>query len=87
MDNVTNSIYAEWLEELIQKIMEHQPEKIGICALLPDGCTLTSYFGGCYHTDKAVMAYTMQLDATMDVVSANAKEILEAAEEQDGDDS
>ena len=87
MDDVTKSVYAEWLEEFIQKIMELKPEKIGVCCLLPDGSTLTSYWGECYHTDKAVMGYTMNLDATMDVINANAKEILEAAEEQDGDDS
>ena len=86
MDDVTKSNYAEWLEELIQNIMEHQPEKIGVCMFLQDGCMLTSYFGGCYHTDKAVMAYTMNLDATMDVMKANANDILEAAdEEQDCD--
>lgn len=88
MEDVTKSAYAEWLEEFIQNIMELKPEKIGVCALLPDGCTLTSYFGDCYHTDKAVMGYTINLDATMDVINANAKEIIEAAEEeQDGDDS
>ena len=87
MDDVTKSNYAEWLEDLIQTIMMHKPEKIGVCMFLPDGCTLTSYFGGCYHTDKAVMGYTMSLDATMDVVKANAEDILDAAEEQDGEDS
>ena len=88
MNDVTRSAYAEWLEELIQTIMEHQPKKLGVCILLPDGSTLTSYFGECYHTDKAVMAYTFNLDAFWDVTTANAKEILEAAEEeQDGDDS
>ena len=87
MEDVTQSAYAEWLEELIGNIMELKPEKIGVCALIPDGSTLTQYFGECYHTDKAVMGYTMNQDAIMDVITANAKEILEAAEEQDGDDS
>lgn len=88
MEDVTKSKYAEWLEELIQHIMEYQPEKIGVCIFLPDGGTLSSYFGGCGHMDKAMMGYTMNLDATMAVVFANAKDILEAAdEEQDGDDS
>ena len=87
MEDVTKSAYAEWLEDLIKNIMEHQPEKIGVCYFLPDGGTLTSYFGGCYHMDKALMGYTMNLDATMEVVSANAKDILEAAEEeQDGEE-
>lgn len=86
MDDVTKSRYAEWLEEFIQHVMEYQPEKIGVCALLPDGCTLTNYFGGCGHMDKAMMGYTMNLDAIMEVTTANAKDILEAAEEQDGED-
>jgi hypothetical protein len=87
LEDVTKSAYAEWLEELIRTIMEHKPEKIGVCVLLPDGSTLTNYFGECYHTDKAIMSYTMNLDAIWDVTTANAKEIMEAAEEQDGDDS
>ena len=87
MEDVTKSVYAEWLEEFIHNIMELKPEKIGMCCFLPDGSTLTSYFGGCYHMDKAVMGYTMNLDAIMDVTTANAKEIVEAAEEQDGDDA
>ena len=87
MDDVTQSVYAEFLEELILNIMETQPEKIGVCALLPDGSTLTQYFGGCYHTDKAVMGYTMNQDALMDVITANIKDIMAEAEEQDGEDS
>ena len=87
MDDVRKSIYAEWLEEFIQHIMEYKPEKIGVCAILPDGGTLSSYFGDCGHMDKAMMGYTMNLDAIMDVATANAKDIVDAAEEQDGDDS
>lgn len=86
LNDVTKTKYAEWLEEFIQHVMELEPEKIGVCALLPDGGTLTSYFGECFHTDKAVMGYTISLDATLDVINANAKDIMEAAEEQDGDD-
>jgi hypothetical protein len=88
MEDVTKSAYAEWLEEVIQGIMENKPEKIGVCCLLPDGSTMTNYFGECYHNDKAIMAHTFNLDAIWEVTTANAKEILEAAEEeQDGDDS
>lgn len=87
MDDVTQSVYAEFLEELIRNIMELKPEKIGVCALLPDGSTLTQYFGGCYHTDKDVMGYTMNQDALMDVITANIKDIMAEAEEQDGEDS
>lgn len=87
LKNVTESVYAEWLEEFIQNIMELKPTKIGVCAVLPDGSTMTSYFGDCCHTDKAMMGYNMNLDAIWDVTTANAKEIVETAEEQDGDDS
>ena len=45
MEDVTKSAYAEWLEEFIKSIMEFKPEKIGVCALLPDGGTLTAYYG------------------------------------------
>lgn len=86
MQDVTKSAYAEWLEAVIEGIMENKPEKIGVCCLLPDGSTMTNYFGDCSHTDKAVMGYTMNLDAIWEVTTANAKEILEAAEEQDGED-
>lgn len=88
MEDVTKSAYAEWLEEVIKDIMEYKPERFGICLLLPDGGTYTNYFGDCGHMDKALMGYTMNLDAVMEVVNANAKDIVEAAEEeQDGDDS
>lgn len=88
MEDVTKSAYAEWLEDVIKGIMENKPEKIGVCCLLPDGSTMTNYFGECYHNDKAIMAHTFNLDAIWEVTTANAKEILEAAEEeQDGDDS
>ena len=91
MNDVTKSAYAEWLEEFIKSIMEFKPEKIGVCALLPDGGTYTNYFGDCGHMDKALMGYTMNLDAIMEVATANADQILAAAEEldeeQDGDDS
>ena len=86
MDDVTKSVYAEWLEEFIQTIMELKPTKIGVCAILPDGSTMNSYFGDVLHMDKAMMAYNITMDAIWDVTTANAKEILAAAEEQDGDD-
>lgn len=85
MDDITKTEYAGWLEETIGCIMEHKPEKIGLCAMLPDGCFLTSYFGECYPADKALMAYTISSDATMDTIKANARDILDAAEEQEGE--
>lgn len=91
MMDVTKSAYAEWMENFIKDIMEYQPERIGVCMLLPNGGTYSNYFGDCGHLDKALMGYTMNLDAIMEVATANADQILEAAEsaeeEQDGDDS
>ena len=83
MANVFETPYAEWLEEFIKTIVDLRPTKIGVCAILPDGCSLTGYYGGCGHQDKAIMGYQMQLDATMDVVKANAGAILGAAESQE----
>ena len=91
MMDVTKSAYAEWLEEFIKDIMEYKPERIGVCMLLPNGGTYSNYFGDCGHLDKALMGYTMNLDAIMEVTTANADQILAAAEsaeeEQDGEDS
>ena len=91
MEDVTKSAYAEWLEDFIKDIMEYKPERIGVCMLLPNGGTYSNYFGDCGHLDKSLMGYTMNLDAIMEVATANADTILaaaeEAEEEQDGDDS
>ena len=82
--DLQNSKYAGFLENLLQGIVQLQPDKIGICMITDDGTTMTGYFGDCCPTDKAVMAFNLQNDATMDTIMANAKMILEAAE--DGDD-
>ena len=84
--DVTKTPYAGWLEELIKTLLELKPDKIGVAAITPDGDVLTGYYGDCTHVDKAVMGYHMNLDATMDVVTANAADIIEAAEEQEEDD-
>ena len=75
--------YAEWLEGLMRDLVEHQPDMIGVCAFLPEGDVLTSYFGGCNPSDKAEMGFHMTSDAHLDTMMANAKMIVEAAEEQD----
>lgn len=82
--DVTQTPYAGWLEELIRTLLELKPDKIAAVAITPEGDVLTSYYGGCTHVDKAVMGYHMNLDATMDVVQANAGDIsLEAEEEEE----
>lgn len=76
--------YQEWLEGLCQSVSELQPEKIAVVMVQEDGTALTAYYGIKFNTDKAAMSYHMQLDAVMDAVLANAREIVEAAEEEDG---
>ena len=78
--------YAAWLEGFCREVAETQPEKIGVVCLYPDGSAMTAYYGDVFHSDKANMAYQMQLDATLMSVMANAKQIVAAAEEQDGDE-
>lgn len=82
--DVTQTPYASWLEELIGMLLELKPEKIAVAAIAPNGEVLTGYYGDCTHVDKAVMGYHMNLDATMDVVEANAREIVRAAEDTEG---
>ena len=78
--------YAEWLELLIKNLVEHQPDMIGVCAFLPDGDVLTSYFGGCNPSDKAEMGFHMTSDAHLDTMLANAGMIVAAAEESDDEE-
>lgn len=84
--DVRDTPYAGWLEELIETLMETKPEKIGVVALLPGGDVVTGYFGDCGHTDKAIMAHNVQLDSLMDVVTANARDIVREAERQEDED-
>lgn len=60
-----------------------KPVRIGVCAVGENGEVLTGYYGDLYPEDKAVMAYHIQTDAIMDTVKANARDIMEAAEEDD----
>lgn len=83
MPDIKNSPYAPWLEELIGQILEHQPVRIGLCAMLPDGNVLTGYYGEPGHQDKAVMGYHLTLDAVHDTILANAGSIVAAAQEDD----
>lgn len=86
MPDITKSPYAEFLEMLCRSIMEHKPDKIGVTAILPDGSVFTAAYGDCGPYDLAMMGIHMIADAMMDIVKANAKDILEAAA-QEGEDT
>ena len=75
--------YAHFMEEFAQQLVEYQPQKVCVCAILPSGEVLTGYMGDTGPQDKAVMAYNINCDAIMDTVCANAKTIIQAAEEQE----
>ena len=78
--------YAEFLEGFCSEVVEHQPEKIGVVCMLPSGSVLTGYYGDAGYNDKALMGFHMQLDATLESVMANAKRIVQAAEEQEDEE-
>ena len=78
--------YAEWLEGFCREVVNHQPEKIGVVLLNSDGTALTGYWGGALAVDKAAMANHIQMDAMLDTVMANAKDVVAAAEEQEEDE-
>lgn len=86
--DITKSQYANFLEGFCESVLELQPDKIGVCAILPDGSVLTGYHGNCTHQDKAIMGYHFHTDAVMDTVEANAKRIVEAANsDEEGEDN
>lgn len=82
-EDVTNSPYAPWLEGLIHMIMQDKPVRIGVCAIEEDGTATTGYYGEICAEDKAVMAYHHFADSMMDLVCANAREIIDSAEEEE----
>lgn len=82
MSDVRNSPYAGFLEEMCGQIMELQPDKISVCALMPDGTILNGYYGDCDQRDKALIADSIYKDSLMDFFRANARMLLEAAEEE-----
>lgn len=81
--DVAQSEYAEFLEMLIQNIMEHKPDKISVIATMPNGMAFNAIYGDCSPYDLAQMAFHMQADAIMEIVKRNAREILEAAEDEE----
>ena len=78
--------YAHFLEDFAQQLVEYQPEKVCVCALLPGGEVLTGYFGDTGPQDKAVIAHNINCDAILDTVVANARMIVQAAEEQEDEE-
>ena len=81
--DVKKTPYAQFLEAVVRGVVENKPEKIAVVGVMPDGKVFTGTFGDCGPYDLAVMASHLMADAMMDIVKANAREIIRAAEEQE----
>lgn len=79
--------YAEFLEAIAEKLVEYQPQKVVLCAILPEGEVMTAYLGDVGPQSKALMAHTLYSHSIMDIMRANAGEIIRAAGEQEGEDN
>lgn len=75
--------YAPFLEEMVKSVDELQPTQIGVVMICADEMVATNYLGVTSNTEKATMAYHMHMDAVMDAVFANARNIVETAEDQE----
>lgn len=84
MNDVEKLPYAGWLEDGIRLLTEHDVKSIAIAALTGGEQVLTAYWEAGM-ADKAVMAAFIQGDAMLDMAMANAKMIVEAAEEEEED--
>ena len=84
--DVTQTPYAEFLETLVRGVVENRPEKIAVVGVMPDGEVFTGAYGSygdCGPYDLMQMASHLIADAVLDIVKANAKDIVRAAEEQE----
>ena len=80
--------FANLFEDFLRKCVEGGAERIGLCAVFPDGDCVTGYFNAS-PGDKALFAHHFQSDAMFDQIAANADWLAERiaeAEDWDEDD-
>lgn len=82
--DVTKTPYAEFLETVVRGVVENRPEKIAVVGVMHDGEAFTGSYGDCGPYDLMQMASNLMADAVLDIVKANATDIVRAAEEQEG---
>lgn len=82
MDDIANSEYAEWMEELVKTVFEKKPRAMAFTALLDGEDVLTGYYNA-NARDKAVFAHNIQCDIIMDVIENNAGTIRQMLENVD----
>ena len=85
-ENIKQSIYAPFLEELVRTVIDKKPTVIGVVFFDPEGNQYTNYFGDPCPSEKALMGYRFTADATFDEVMANAGMIVAAAQEEETED-
>ena len=72
----TTKPYAEWLEEVLSELFQHDPVSIGIVMILDDGSIGTNYYNvDC--TDMTLMANAMHKDEQINWMKVNRDYILE----------
>lgn len=84
MADISELPYAQFLEETIRALSELDTEKIAVVAFAGD-MVYTGYYM-CSRTDKHAMAGCISDDAVLEMVLANARDVVEAAEDDEEED-
>ena len=85
-EDVRESNYAPFLEDLIRMVMGKKPPVIGVVFFDAEGNQYSNYYGDPCPSEKALMGYRFTADATFDEVIANAGMIVAASEEETEED-
>ena len=85
-EDVRESNYAPFLEDLIRMVMDKKPQVIGVVFFDSEGNQYSNYYGDPCPSEKALMGYRFTADATFDEVLANAGMIVAASEEETEED-
>lgn len=82
MDEIMNLPYAGWLEEAIATLAACGAKSIALAAQVENNTVFTAYFNADM-TDKIILSENIRMDAVFEMAKANARAIVEAAEEAD----
>lgn len=75
--------YSQWLTDCLQEFGGRKLSCVAIAAIdAENGDVVTGYYQ-CFANDKAILAANINADSMLDLVKANAADILEAAERED----
>lgn len=74
--------YSDFVKDALFALAEYDIRCLCVCGLAADGECVTGYWDA-QAMDKAALASHIFSDAILDAMKANAREILEAAEEDE----